>query len=706
MAGLQRSSTGKLVHETWDADTLNNYGTGEEISGGTAIYNSDGYVTLDNAYLQAISPDDAASDYVIEAEMSYPQVADTRSWSYIYGRYIDNYRFYELMMRRESEISFELKAKRGGSNVYTLGELPFTYNTNAWYKAKFSLNGDKLKGKIWGKSTTEPNTWNIETTDSYLSSGHWRFSTWSDTMNLGEFSIYTSTVIVSTGLPAGYKLRVGTAVATEDGTGTTTVDCSHISFPQSTVEILDNSDTVISTFTAMNDVWGGDVYEYSQPVNIAFGADTLRQVQSGRNILMDSKRQTQRSKSLGADTERGTQRSETLAGDFKRKTLQETLLATDTVRKVRMSVSMTGDTVRQKLAEIVARADSMRRARAEKSIQADSIRRTQRNESLGSDSHRSLQITSKLVMDTVRRTRKIIDVLADTFRSTVATYFINVNGDTKRKVVKGVGLSLDTRKSIIVTASVRGDSLRKITVRTAVPLKVDTVRKISRNVNMLGDTKRAVYTITQTLFGADTERKVQRTSQIGIDSLRQSVILLAIRADTERRLITRVQVINDLFRKTQVRVGNIYDTPRDVLTKLVAKAPDYVVNELANKYSLFEVPATYEAGELNEQYAWKEDNIDMRNFKLGESKEVGIELVANDGNEFTITKASYKYEDVAGNVLESGEATIDDHKVFILLTPKETGFSQNVTFTITATPAEVIKNEETIMVTVIVNVME
>ena len=706
MAGLQRSSTGKLVHETWYTDNLNNYGIGEEISGGTATYNSDGYVTLDNAYLQAISPDDTASDYVIEAEMSYPQVADTRSWSYIYGRYIDNYRFYELMMRRESESSFELKAKRGGSNVVTLGETSFNYNTDTWYKIKFSLNGTNLKGKIWDKSLAEPGAWSLENTDSYLSSGHWRFSTWSDIMNLGQFSIYTSTVIISTGLPAGYKLRVGTAVATEDGTGTATVDCSHISFPQSTVEVLDGSDTIVDTFTATNDIWGGDVYEYSEPINVTFGTDTLRLVQSGKNILMDCKRRTRRFELLEADSERRTQRTETLVGDTKRRTLLDAVLATDTVRNVRATVSLAGDTIRQMLAEITAKADSMRRARTEESIQADSIRRTQRNESLGPDSHRSLQITSKLVTDTVRRTRKIIDVLADTFRSTVATYFINVNGDTKRKVVKGVALSLDTRKSVIVTASSRGDSLRKIMVRTAVPLKVDTVRRISRIISMLGDTKRAVYTITQTLFGADTERKVQRTSQVEIDTFRRSVVLLGVRANTERRLVVRANIINDLLRKTQTKAEGFYDTLRDVLTKLVAKAPDYIVNELAEKYSLFEIPATYKTGELNDRYAWKEDNIDMRNFKLGESKEVGIELVANDGNEFTITNASYKYEDVAGNVLQSGEATIDEHKVFILLTPTETGFSQNVIFTVTATPTDVIKNEETIMATVVVNVME
>lgn len=70
--------------------------------------------------------------------------------------------------------------------------------------------------------------------------------------------------ITCTGVPTGYQLRIGgnnTYKATASS-GTATVDCSGMSFPQSLVEILDASNNVVKTLALANDVWGGDAYAY------------------------------------------------------------------------------------------------------------------------------------------------------------------------------------------------------------------------------------------------------------------------------------------------------------------------------------------------------------------------------------------------------------------------------------------------------------
>ncbi len=96
----------------------------------------------------------------------------------------------------------------------------------------------------------------------------------------------------------------------------------------------------------------------------------------------------------------------------------------------------------------------------------------------------------------------------------------------------------------------------------------------------------------------------------------------------------------------------------------------------------------------------------MRNFIIGESKELGIKVKAVDGEDFSITGATYEYKDRSGNLLETGEATVDDKMVYTELTPTVVGFDQIVTFKVTLKPVDVTKNPETVKADVIVNVMK
>jgi len=121
------------------------------------------------------------------------------------------------------------------------------------------------------------------------------------------------------------------------------------------------------------------------------------------------------------------------------------------------------------------------------------------------------------------------------------------------------------------------------------------------------------------------------------------------------------------------------------------------VNELTDRH---------EADEPAARYNLREDNINMRNFIIGESKELGIKVKAADGEDFSITAATYEYKDRSGNLLETGEATVEDKMVYTELTPTVVGFDQIVTFKVTLKPVDVTKNPETVKADVIVNVMK
>ena len=107
-----------------------------------------------------------------------------------------------------------------------------SYSLNTYYQVKLSLSGTRIRFKVWQDGTSEPAAWLFDATDTRpVIQGGWRIGVDSPTTTVDNIGVYKSTNITCTGLPTGYKLRVGTISATESG-GTSTVDCSAVSFPR------------------------------------------------------------------------------------------------------------------------------------------------------------------------------------------------------------------------------------------------------------------------------------------------------------------------------------------------------------------------------------------------------------------------------------------------------------------------------------------
>lgn len=88
--------------------------------------------------------------------------------------------------------------------------------------------------------------------------------------------IRTSHIVTCTNLPAGWKFKISdgttTAQATESG-GTATVDAGAILFPLANVQVLNDSDEVIETYTSLSDMGGGDTFQYAQTKTITITSD-------------------------------------------------------------------------------------------------------------------------------------------------------------------------------------------------------------------------------------------------------------------------------------------------------------------------------------------------------------------------------------------------------------------------------------------------
>jgi hypothetical protein len=88
-----------------------------------------------------------------------------------------------------------------------------------------------------------------------------------------DVAVSADSILSCSALPDGYKLRVGGAsgrVGAGAVGGIATVECAGLCFPlevntlPATVEVLDAADVVKAVFTAANDVWGGDTFNYSE----------------------------------------------------------------------------------------------------------------------------------------------------------------------------------------------------------------------------------------------------------------------------------------------------------------------------------------------------------------------------------------------------------------------------------------------------------
>ncbi len=96
----------------------------------------------------------------------------------------------------------------------------------------------------------------------------------------------------------------------------------------------------------------------------------------------------------------------------------------------------------------------------------------------------------------------------------------------------------------------------------------------------------------------------------------------------------------------------------------------------------------------------------MRNFLLGETKELGIKMSGADGVAFKILEARYEYKNHLGEILASGEAIVEDKAIYTNLTPTELGFNQVCTFIVKVQSDNKEKGIEQVRQDITVNVVE
>ena len=140
------------------------------------------------------------------------------------------------------------------------------------------------------------------------------------TLTVDNIGVYKSSIITCTGLPAGYKLRVGTITATASS-GTATVDYSAVSFPVTSVEVLNASNVVVDTITPADGVWGGDACSYQSLIAVSIGAP-----------VVDSRRRVQATAQDRTDTVRKVKKLVESLTDSKRRTSAVVFVVSDTAR--------------------------------------------------------------------------------------------------------------------------------------------------------------------------------------------------------------------------------------------------------------------------------------------------------------------------------------------------------------------------------------
>lgn len=468
------------------------------------------------------------------------------------------------------------------------------------------------------------------------------------------------------------------------------------------------------------------------------GSEIHRRLRKETSANMDAVRRIGKVYELAADSARRLRNSLTVGADSYRKVRNSAVIPADSYRKLRKLSSLAAATRRKVVNSTSTIGDTRRKTRIITGPVVDSTRRLRINIAGAiADTYRKTRLNVVLTGDTVVRLRAIYKVTADTYRN-LRYYGIELITDTRRRVVRSSNAVVDAVRKIRRSETVAGDSYRKLrnnlTMRadlrrevtlyfylTNIPM--DTVRRIRKATSSTTDSERrllntiGLYSDTirrlrslRTL-ASETVRVLRNNVALRADTVRRRRGIITVPADVTRRLAGLTLVAADTSRKPANIVYALADLLRSVTSFLLRKSLDYVITEVPDRYAVTELDGRYAAIEREDNITWKEDSTDMKEFILGESKEVAIELEATDGSNFLIESANYVYKTAEGTVLKSGGASVQGKKVFILLTPTEPGYSQKIMFTITTQPLDQYnqpdpsRNDETIKPSVIVNVL-
>lgn len=510
---------------------------------------------------------------------------------------------------------------------------------------------------------------------------------------------------------------------------------------------LDTFRKLVQTYTLTDDT-RRNVVNTAAPVLDTFrkarrsetvGSDTHRRLRKDSSVGTDTVRRVGKIYAVVADSVRGLRNSVTVGADSYRKVWNSAVILTDTNRKIMKLSSLVADTRRKVVISTSTIGDTKRKTRIITGPAVDSSRKLRVNVAGAIfDTYRKTRLNVALTGDTAVRLRAIHTVAADTYRN-LRHYGIEVTVDSRRRVVRSSTAVVDTFRKTLRSETVAGDSYRRL--RNNVTLGADLRREVTLYFYMTNIPMDAVRRIRKvTSSTSDTERKLLNTVGLNADSVRRlrSVRMLAadmvrvlrnnvtLGADTDRRRRGVITVAGDTNRHlagltmlnadASRKIGNIVtvvaDLLRSVTSFVLRKSLDYVITEVPDRYAVTEADGRYAVTEPEFKLTWREDSTEMKDYILGESKEVAIELEATDGTNFLIESASYVYKQADGTLLASGGASVEGKRVFILLTPTEAGYSQKVTFTITTQPLDQYnqpdptKNDETIKPSVVVNVLE
>ncbi|MCL6612728.1 MAG: hypothetical protein K6T66_14425 [Peptococcaceae bacterium] len=289
---ISRTVNGLLFRDCFDTDTLSVYYTG---TGGTVVWENQavrlgktdgsdsGYMNLAAAYLNR-------QNAAMTGKFIFGSVSKSAQYLQLYLRYSATH-WYRVSIKDGTTGGNTVLAEYYNGSLNSIAQASYTINRGVWYNFKFGQYYTTTTFKMWPEGEAEPASWLINSgfTDT-ATTGSARWFSYQIDSTIDNIGIYANNYTVKChNLPAGYKFRVGTAVAAESG-GTATVGVQHVTLPQSLVEVLDPSDAVVDSLTLADGVWGGDEYSYSASASQqgSSGADAVLQKPSQAEFQHDA----------------------------------------------------------------------------------------------------------------------------------------------------------------------------------------------------------------------------------------------------------------------------------------------------------------------------------------------------------------------------------------------------------------------------------
>ena len=156
--------------------------------------------------------------------------------------------------------------RQTGGSYALLGYGDTTAIANTPYRLTFSVIGNSLRFYSNGRRLFSV----ADTTAGNNINGNLALNTYAQgdtgTIRIDDLILCSSRIVTMTGLPIGHVMRVGSIVSgPATSSGSVSLDLLASPLPVSAVEILDEEDVMVQSFTPANGVCGGDTYALTSP---------------------------------------------------------------------------------------------------------------------------------------------------------------------------------------------------------------------------------------------------------------------------------------------------------------------------------------------------------------------------------------------------------------------------------------------------------